>query len=98
MVAEIIYLKLLPQIRSNSSAIPASDLSAYKSIAEDAPRREPVLPVMTVPSESVMAAAGLPVRDAISSAAGTKGLSDGLIPALSKTTSSLNIGSFPIVP
>lgn len=88
----------LGEMRSISSGIPASLLSAFKSIAAYAPRREPVLPVMTVPSESAIEAAGLPVRSATSSAAGTSGRSEGLIPAFDISSSSLYIGSFPMVP
>ena len=76
-------------IRSISSGMPASVFKAFKSIADDAPRREPVLPVITVLSGSSIAAAGFPVRFATSSAAGTRGRSEGLMPAFDIRSSSL---------
>ena len=57
------------------SSIPASTLRALSNAAEEAPRSEEVLPVITVPSFSSMATAGAPVFSAVSVAYLTAGRS-----------------------
>ena len=57
------------------SSTPARALSAFNTMAEEAPIRGEVLPVITLPSGSKMAAAGAPVTSAFRLAAATAGLS-----------------------
>ena len=63
------------EMSSMFSSTPARALRAFNTMAEEAPIRGEVLPVITLPSGSKMAAAGAPVTSAFRLAAATAGLS-----------------------
>ena len=67
-------------MRGSFLSIPARALTALSRQAEEAPRREEVLPVTMRPSLSSSATAGPPVFSAFSRAAATTGRSSGVRP------------------